>query len=132
LTGIRLEFLAVVPTIFSHCKHCMDLMKEVGLRVHSQQFDEYPAETKEQLQRISELAEDVMQDFRGVELRLIDLASPLGFLKGLRHGVGKGTAVLVNGRKIFDSLPDYASLKFELLKAGADITGDSSSRTMRR
>jgi hypothetical protein len=120
LKGIRLEFLALVPTIFSHCRHCMDLIQEIGLRVHSQQFDEYPEDTKEMLQRISELAEDVMRDFPGVDLRLIDLASPLGFLKGLRHGAGKGAVVLINGRKVFDKIPDYESLKRELIKAGAD------------
>ena len=72
------------------------------------------------LQRISELAEDVMWDFPSVDLRLIDLASPLGFLKGLKHGAGKGTVVLIDGRKVFDRIPDYESLKRELIKAGAD------------
>jgi len=98
----------------------MDLIREIGLRVHSQQFDEYPEDTKEMLQRISELAEDVMLDFPSIDLRLIDLASPLGFLKGLRHGTGKGVVVLVNGRKVFDKMPNYESLKRELIKAGAN------------
>lgn len=119
--SIRLEFLALVPTMFSHCQHCMDLMRESGLRIHSQQLNEYPVETRETLQKISKLAENVIEDFpSGVKLRLIDLASPLGFLKSLRHRTGMGTAVLINGRKVFDRLPDYESLKIELLKAGAE------------
>jgi len=118
---IRLEFLALMPTMFSHCQRCMDLTRASGLRVHSQQLSEYPTETRETLQRLSELARKVINDFpSSIELRVTDLASPLGFLKSLRHKVGAGPAVLIDGRKVFERLPDYDSLRVELLKAGAE------------
>jgi len=110
-----------MPTMFSHCQHCMDLTRASGLRVHSQQLSEYPTETRENLHRLSELARKVVSDFPGsIELRVTDLASPLGFLKSLRHKVGAGPAVLIDGRKVFERLPDYDSLRVELLKAGAE------------
>jgi len=99
----------------------MDLTRASGLRVHSEQLDEYPAEIVETLRRVSELAQRVVEDFpANVELRVIDLASSLGLLKSLRHRVGSGPAVLINGRKAFRKLPDYDSLRVELLKAGAE------------
>jgi len=118
---IKVEFLALVPTMFSHCQHCMDLIRASGLRVYSEQLNEYPAEITETLRRVSELAQRVVEDFpASVELRVIDLASSLGLLKSLRHRVGSGPAVLINGRKAFRKLPDYNSLRVELLKAGAE------------
>ena len=118
---IKVEFLALVPTMFSHCQHCMDLTRASGLRVHSEQLDEYPAEIVETLRRVSELAQRVVENFpANIELRVIDLASSLGLLKSLRHRVGSGPAVLINGRKAFGKLPDYDSLRVELLKVGAE------------
>jgi len=99
----------------------MDLVRASGLRVHSEQLSEYPAETTETLRRVSELAQKVVENFpASVELRVTDLASPLGLLRNLRHRVGAGPAVLINGRKVFEKLPDYDSLRVELLKAGAE------------
>jgi len=99
----------------------MDLTRASGLKVHSEQLNEYPAEITETLRIISELARRVVEDFpASVELRVIDLASSLGLLKSLRHRVGSGPAVLINGRKAFEKLPDYNSLRVELLKAGAE------------
>jgi len=99
----------------------MDLIRASGLDVHSEQLAEYPAGTRENLMKISELAREVIRDFpSGVELRVIDTASPLGFLKGLRHGMGGGPVILIDGIRVFDALPDYQSLRVELLKAGAE------------
>ena len=117
---VKVEFLALLPTMYSHCRHCMDLIRASGVDVHSEQFAEYPTETRDNLVKISELARRVVHDFpSGVEPSVIDLASPLGFLKDLRYGVGKGPTVLIDGRKTFDRLPEYSSLRVELLKAGA-------------
>ncbi|MBS7625926.1 hypothetical protein KEJ51_02635 [Candidatus Bathyarchaeota archaeon] len=114
---VRLEFLALVPTMFSHCQHCMDLLRESGLKVHSQQFNEYPEDVKRTLLKISDLMVSVNRDFQDrVKFRLTDFASPVGFLKSLRYRVRGPIAVLINGRKIFDGLPDYEVLKAELMK----------------
>jgi len=48
---IRVEFVGIMPTLFAHCEHCMEVMHETGLKPYSEQLDEYPEDVKKQVLR---------------------------------------------------------------------------------
>src|SRR5437773_9888669 len=73
---------------------------------------ETPDLLRENSERAHELAERLVGDF-GSRLRIevVGLESPRGIWLGLRHRVGRGFAVLVDGRDVFRNPDDYAPVR---------------------
>jgi hypothetical protein len=73
---------------------------------------ETPNLLRENSERAHALAERLLEDF-GSRLRIevVGLDSPRGVWLGLRHRVGQGFAVIVDGRDVFRDPPDYAPVR---------------------
>ena len=114
---VRVEFVGILPTLFAHCQHCMEAIHGTGMEPYSEQFEEYPEELKKEYFQLSEIAQKLNDEF-GIALAFdaVDIASPPGLWKSIRHGILKTPCVLIDGRKAFEKLPSYDELRAKLLE----------------
>jgi hypothetical protein len=115
---VKVEFVGILPTLFSHCEHCMDAMHGAGLEPYSEQLDEYPEDIRKQYFELSEIAQKLRDEFKGrVFFDAIDTASLLGMWKTIKHHILRTPCVLVQGRKVFDRVPEYSELREKIVEA---------------
>src|SRR2546428_11858720 len=62
---VRVEFVGIMPTLFAHCEHCMEVMHGTGLMPYSEQLEEYPEDVKKQYFQLSEVAQKIRDEFGG-------------------------------------------------------------------
>jgi len=128
LRPVRVEFVGLLPTLFAHCEHCMEVMHGAGLQPYSEQFGEYPEEVRRQYMDLSAIAQKLRDEFDGaVEFDAVDAASPLGVWKTIRHGIPRTPCVLVGGKRVFNGLPSYDELRSKVLLA---LTGSGIERAV--
>src|SRR5437879_5318082 len=73
---------------------------------------ETPPFVRENAERAHGLAEHLLKDFGPrIRIEVVGLDSPRGVWLGIRHGVGKGFAVIVDGNAVFRNSDDYDSVK---------------------
>lgn len=109
---VKVDFVGIIPTLFAHCQHCMEVMHETGLKPYSEQLEEYPDEIKEEYFSIAELAQKITEEFGGkVVVDAIDTASPQGVWYTIRYRITKTPCILINGKKVFNYIPSYEDLK---------------------
>ena len=114
---VRVEFVGIMPTLFAHCEHCMEVMHGTGLMPYSEQLEEYPEDVKKQYFELSEVAQKIRDEFGGaVFFDAIDSASPQGVWMTLRHRILRTPCVLIEGKKVFDRLPGYEELRQKILE----------------
>lgn len=114
---VKVEFVGIMPTLFSHCEHCMDVMHGTGMQAYSEQLDEYPEDIKKQYFEISDMAQKLKQEFNGaVFVDAIDTVSLLGIWKSIKHQIFKTPCVLVEGKKTFNGIPEYVELREKILE----------------
>jgi len=117
----KIEILGVMPTFFSHCQHCMDLIRACDLPTFSSQFEEYPEDVRRFYHQLGVIVGNLWRDFdRQINLRIIDTSSPEGLWKTLRYGAWRIPTIVIDGRKAFDRFPTYEELRQELIKARSD------------
>ncbi len=115
---VIVEFVGIMPTLFAHCQHCMDVMHGTGMQPYSKQLEEYPDDIVKHYFELSEIAQKLRDEFDGsVLFDAIDAASPLGLWKTIRHRIFRTPCVLIQGRKVFDGLPKYDELKQKILES---------------
>ncbi len=115
---VKVEFVGIMPTLFSHCEHCMDAMHGAGLQPYSEQLEEYPKDVVKQYFELSDIAQKLRAEFDGaVFFDAIDTASLLGLWKTMKHGILKTPCVLIQGRKVFNRLPEYSELREKIIEA---------------
>jgi hypothetical protein len=109
---VKVEFVGIVPSLFAHCQHCMDVMHGTGIQPYSEQLEEYPEDIVKQYFELSEMAQKLRDEFGGAILfDAIDAASRLGIWKSIKHRILRTPCVLIQGRKVFDGMPKYDELK---------------------
>jgi hypothetical protein len=115
---VKVEFVGIMPTLFAHCQHCMEVMHETGMTPYSEQLEEYPEDVKKQYFELSEMAQRIRDEFSGrVLFDAIDSASPQGLWLTIKHRILKTPCILIQGRKIFDRIPSYEELRGKILEA---------------
>lgn len=120
---VKVEFVGIMPTLFAHCEHCMQVMHGTGLMPYSEQLEEYPEDVKKQYFELSEVAQRIRDEFGGaVFFDAIDSASPQGVWMTLRHRILRTPCVLIEGRKAFDRLPSYEELRQKILELAGTPT----------
>ena len=93
---VKVEFVGIMPTLFSHCEHCIDVMHGTGMEPYSEQLDEYPEDIKKQYFELSDIAQKLKKEFNGaVFFDAIDSVSLLGVWKTIKHRILKTPCVLV-------------------------------------
>ncbi len=125
---VIVQFLGIMPTLFAHCQHCMEVMHDTGMHPYSEQLEEYPEDIRQQYFALSEIAQKLMAEFgNAVIFDPIDTASPQGIWMTIRHRVLRTPCVLIQGRRVFDRLPKYEELRLRILEAlaRADLSAGS-------
>ncbi len=124
---LKVEFVGIMPTLFAHCEHCMDVMHGAGLEPYSEQLEEYPEDVKRQYFELSEMAQRLRDEFDGaVIFDAIDTISPLGVWKTIKHRILRTPCVLIQGKKVFDRVPSYEELKEKIVEASGSTKPTSA------
>ena len=124
---VRVEFVGIMPTLFAHCEHCMDVMHGTGMEPYSEQLEEYPEDVKKEYFQLSDIAQRLRNEFNGAVLfDAIDTASLLGVWKTIKHRIIKTPCILVEGKKIFNRIPEYDELRMKILET---LGQDHSAKT---
>jgi hypothetical protein len=101
---VLLEVLAHVPTDFLHCAHCERLFDVANLAtsVHEEIQTSYPPNVLEDARRLGEWLQALLERYGDrLRIRIVDVDSPQGFLKALRHRVRRYPAFIINRRTTF-------------------------------
>jgi hypothetical protein len=109
---VKVEFFGLLPTLFAHCEHCMDVMHGTGMQPYSEQLEEYPEDVKKEYWEISSMANGLKQEFGdAVFVDAIDAASPKGVWTTIRLRIAKTPCVIIQGKKAFAGIPAYEELR---------------------
>lgn len=101
---ISLEIVTKVITFLGHCRHCEVIFDQSGLdqKFHQKEMDEYPPDLKEEYLRLSNWVRELSRLYKHrLLIRLIDVQSPLGIYKSLRHWIRTYPAFIVEGKEIY-------------------------------
>jgi len=116
----RVQLLGLLPAILKPCGPAcaQPFMNRNVAALCDEEWHETPAFVLENADRAHRIAEDLFRDFGDrVRIEVIGLDSPRGVWLGLRHRVGKGFAVIVDGRDVFRDPEDYDSVKGAVSRA---------------
>lgn len=117
LQPIKIEFVGIMPTLFAHCEHCMEVMHGTGMEPYSEQLEQYPEDVKKQYFELSEVAQKLRSEFGdAVRFDPIDAASPQGIWMTVKYRILRTPCVIIQGRKAFDRLPTYEELRGKVLE----------------
>src|SRR5213594_3683818 len=115
---LKVTFVGIMPSLFAHCQHCMEIMHATGMAPYSEQLEDYPEDVKKQYFQLSEIAQKLKTEFDGsVVLDPVDSASPQGVWLSIRHRILKTPCILIQGKKLFSKLPSYDELRAKILEA---------------
>lgn len=110
---VTVEIVALTPTEFFHCPHCELVWRESGMgpKIHAEQrASALPPDLAEEYRAIGCWAEDlVARHADRVDLRVMDVLSPEGFLMVLRHRLGRYPAFVVDGHRVRGGLQEVSA-----------------------
>ena len=101
---IQLEIVTKVVTFFDHCRHCKILFDQAGLdrKLHQKEMDEYPSDLKEEYVKLSDWILELTRLYKHrLLIKLIDVQTPLGIYKSLRHRIRAYPAFIVEGKETY-------------------------------
>jgi hypothetical protein len=88
---------------FDHCSHCQVFLNEAGIgqRIHREDFEAFPEETKAEYERLVQLLAALTRRFQGrVQFRVIDPQTLEGIWKSLRYWVRRYPTFIIDGQKL--------------------------------
>lgn len=101
---IRLEIVTKVVTFFDHCRRCQVLFDQAGLdkKIHQKEMEEYPPDLKEEYVKLSDWIRELSRLYKHrLLIKLIDVQSPLGIYKSLRHRIRTYPTFIVEGKETY-------------------------------
>jgi len=101
---IRLEIVTKVVTFFDTCRRCQVLFDQAGLdkKIHQKEMEEYPQDLKEEYMKLSDWIRELSRLYKHrLLIKLIDVQSPLGIYKSLRHRIRTYPAFIVEGKETY-------------------------------
>ena len=101
---IMLEIVTRVLTTYDHCRHCEVFFDQAGLdkKFHQKEVNEYPSDLKEENVKLSEWIKELTRLYKHrLLIKLIDVQSPLGIYKSLRHRVRKYPTFIIEGKDVY-------------------------------
>jgi hypothetical protein len=111
---LRVQMLGLLPAVLKPCGPtcAQPFMPGPVQELASEQDRETPAVVRENADRAHALAEQLFRDFGdSLRIEVVGLDSPRGLWLGLRHRVGRGFAVIVDGRETFQSPSEYGPVR---------------------
>src|SRR3989442_5340148 len=124
----RVQLLGLLPAILKPCgPACAQPFTNRNVEpIVTEEWHETPAFVIENADRAHRIAEDLFRDFGDrVRIEVVGFDSPRGGWLGLRHQIGKGFAVIVDGREVFRDPKDSDPTK------GAGLWAPSTSPSPR-
>lgn len=100
---VMVDVIAPLLGSFDHCSHCQVFLNEAGIgqRIHREDFEAFPAESKEEYERLVALLSELTRRFGGwVRFRVIDPQTIEGIWKSLRYWVRRYPTFIIDGRKV--------------------------------
>jgi hypothetical protein len=101
---VAIEVITYAPTAFYHCQHCELAFGEVGLgeRVRREAVaSALPDDLARDFQTLSDWVHGLLGTFGSqIRVRVVDAASIEGFVKSVRHRIGRYPAVIIDGRAV--------------------------------
>jgi histone acetyltransferase (RNA polymerase elongator complex component) len=101
---IVLEVVTKMLTTYSHCRHCEVFFDgaELTKKFHQQERDEYPADLKEEMIKLSEWIRELTRLYKHrLLIKLIDVQSFIGIYKSLRHRIRTYPTFIIEGKEIY-------------------------------
>jgi hypothetical protein len=101
---ILLEIVSKVLTTFNHCRACEILFDEADLdqKFHQKEINEYPSDLKEEYIKLSDWIRELRHLYKHrLLIKLIDIQSPLGIYKALRHRIRTYPTFIVEGKETY-------------------------------
>jgi len=101
---IMLEIVTRVLTTYGHCRHCGVFLGQAGLdkKLHQKEVNEYPSDLKEEVVKLSEWIKELTRLYKHrLLIKLIDVQSPLGLYKSLRHRVRRYPTFIIEGKDVY-------------------------------
>ena len=108
------QLLGLLPAILKPCgPSCAHpFLNESVEALEREERHETPGILLENSQKAHHIAEQIFDDFGPrVRIEVVGLDSPHGMWLGLRHRVGKGFAVIVDGHAVFRDPDDYVPVR---------------------
>ncbi len=119
--------LGLLPAVLKPCGPAcaQPFMQRPVERLSSEEIEETPSFVRENGERAHAFAERLVRDFgAGVRIEVVGLDSPRGVWLGARHRIGRGFAVIVDGRTVVRNPQEYETLRVAVEKAlQSSITG---------
>lgn len=110
----RVQLVGLLPAILKPCgpSCAQPFMNRSVAALIQEEIDETPASVRENAERAHALAEHLFRDFgHRVRIEVVGLDTPRGLWVGFRHRIGKGFAVVVEGKGVFRNPADYESVR---------------------
>jgi hypothetical protein len=101
---ILLEIVSKVLTTYNQCRHCEILFDEAGLdqKFYQKEINEYPSDLKEEYLKLSDWIRELRHLYKHrLLIKLIDIQSPLGIYKALRHRIRTYPTFIVEGKETY-------------------------------
>jgi hypothetical protein len=101
---ITLEIVTRVLTTFGHCRHCEVLFDEADFakKYHQKDMTEYPPDVVEEYHRLLDWLGELRQLYQHrLLIRVVDVQSPLGIYKSLRHRIRKYPTFIIDGKETY-------------------------------
>ncbi len=124
--AVKVEILGFLPTLFSSkCKVFCNPTGVVGVKSFDQQLQEYPEHIKRNQERIVKIFESMVNDFPNkVLVKVINPTSIRGLWLAIKHRVGDGLWLVLEGRRVLDAYSEYSTIKQEMTSEMALKTGE--------
>ena len=116
----RVQLLGLLPAVLKPCgPACAQPFTNRNVEaLREEEWHETPAFVIENADRAHRIAEDLFRDFGDrVRIEVVGFDSPRGVWLGLRHQIGKGFAVIVDGREVFRDPKDSDPIKGAVSRA---------------
>lgn len=91
-------------TFFNHCRHCEVVFDQAGIdqKFHQKEMEEYPSDLKEEYLKLSDWIQELTRLYKHrLLIRLIDVQSPLGIYKSLRHWIRTYPTFIIEGKETY-------------------------------
>ncbi|MGA2465104.1 MAG: hypothetical protein ABSH06_12230 [Thermodesulfobacteriota bacterium] len=101
---ILLEIVSKVLTTFDHCRHCEIFFDQAGLnkKFNQNEMDEYPSDLKEEYVKLSDWIRELRRLYKHrLLIKFIDIQSPLGIYKTLRHRIRTYPTFIIEGKETY-------------------------------
>ncbi len=101
---IHLEIVTKVVTTFEHCRSCDLLFNKAGLdqKFHQSDMEGFPPDLKEEFMKLSDWIRELTRLYKHrLLIKLIDVQSPLGIYKSLRHRIRTYPAFIVERKETY-------------------------------